>query len=665
MTGFTDRFDELTHEMEIVLEEDLAALQKMPDQSRLERYNSIKADEEEFVWEFAKEYDQLTDSEREEVRAKFRLARLLLAASFYDENALPRALADDFVEAELQAVVDFERYKRFDVLTEDEIEAKIRRMEGEVYELVTEYTSTQIADMDDLMDDPNVQRDVMRKLLDRYQERREKIRQGFFVYVETHGLEHMVESIEAAVQAVSESVDEREMIREKLREEIESLSESLEDDFRQQQRTFEAKLQQVEHEITTQTVGQEELESEIERLESQGDTLTEEQEALLEEFSQRIERTSKLETRLSTKIEQLEEVKTETQEQARESAREETAAVVEEELQALREQREQLHAEIETLEREREGIEAAHERLDEKQGQLQSQVEDVQESLGAGEGEIPDRAISTSMARLLEMDYLGRFDTSMYDAREIYTDDGEFEVPEHYWDDRSEHLNDRTRLDQLLGEDGAPETYPLNRRARYFVTASGLLGLRRRRDMVIEASIQSNLEAFATNGFDASPRDLDDLLDVVNDAVYEAQQNDYHYLLAVASPTGWTDRVIRQVEGGDVARSRYSRHLSIVLVDLESGELYYDDSDEIADRNSHLFEIPVTAERVDEAVEVVRENYVEEVGVDNVLLEEVVEEEGFDVREAKSAFDRLESAGEGDQLQVDGYGLALDFSRAG
>ena len=302
MTTFNDQFDELTHEMEIVLDEDLAALQKMPDQSRLERYNSIKSDEEEFVWEFAKEYDQLTDSEREEIRAKFRLARLLIAASFYNENALPRALADDFVEAELQAVVDFERYKRFDVLTEDEIEAKIRRMEGEVYELVTEYTSTQIANMDELMDDPDVQSDVMRKLLDRYQQRREKIRQGFFVYVETHGLEHMVETIEAAVQAVSESADERETIKQELREEIQSLSESLESDLRKQQRTFEAQLQQVEHSITTETVDPDQLEAEIDRLEAQGESLTDEQEALLEEFGQRIERTSKLETRLSTKI---------------------------------------------------------------------------------------------------------------------------------------------------------------------------------------------------------------------------------------------------------------------------------------------------------------------------------------------------------------------------
>ena len=664
MSEFQQRFEELTHESDVVLSEDLAALQKLSDQDRIERYNSIKADEETFIREFTKEYDQLTDSEREDVRGDFRLARLLLAASFYDEGSVPRAMADDFVETELQAVVDFERYKRFDVLTDEEIEAKIRRMEGEVYELVTEYTATQIANMDELMDDPDVQSDVMRKLLDRYQDRREKIRQGFFVYVETHGLEHMVESIEAAVQAVSESADEREAIREEIREEFETLSAEIESDIRSQQRIFEAHLQRVEQTVTSETLDQDELQSEIDRLNEERSEISGEQEAMLEEFAQRIDRTSDLEERLERKIEQLEQVKAETKEQARASAREETTAVVAEELDALREQREQLRAQIDSLEREREGIRAARDRLEERQQDLESEVEDVQESLGGETDELPDRAIGTSLARLLEMDYIGRFDTSITDADVVATPEGPFDVPEGYWDDRSEHLNERGRLDRLLPADGAPEEYPLNRRARYFVTNSKLLGLSRSREMVIEAATLSHLEAFAANGFDAAPADLDDLLSVVNGAVYEAQQGDYHYLLGVASPTGWTDRVIRQVEAGELARTRYSRELSLVLVDLSTGELIYDTSDGVADHNRGLYELPVDAERVEACVEAIRAGYVEEAGVDSVLLEEVVGDEGFDVRVAREAFDRLEAAGEGEQLHLEDFGVALEFPRA-
>lgn len=661
MTDFDERFRELTHEMDVVLDEDLASLQKMPDQSRIERYNTLKSKEETFVWDFSKEHQALTSEERDEIRSKFRLARLILAASFYEEGNLPRAMKDDFIEAELQAVVDFDRYKRFDVLTESEIEEKIRRMEGEVYELVTEYTSTQIASMDELMDNPDVQQDVMRKLLDRYQDRREKIRQGFFVYVETHGLEHMVESIEEAVQAVSDASDEREAIREELQAELEDLSTSIEADLRQQQRTIEAQFQAVERKVETQSVDREDLQAELRRVQQQEDSLSAAQQEAIGELTDRIDRTASLEERLEEKIDELERVKREAAENARELAREETTELVEDELDALREERERLRSEVQGLEREREQIETARDRLEERQDDLESQVSEVRESLSGEDGGLPEDVVSASEARLLELDYIGRIDTSMHDAESIYTPDGPRKIPDGYWDGRSEHRNDRGRLDRLLPADGAPEEYPLNRRARYEVTRSNLLGLSRSTEMVVEAAVETNIEAYAQNGFDAASADLDDLLAIVNDAVFEAEHNDYHYLLALASPTGWTDRVRSQIENDDLARTRYSRDLSILLVDLRTGEIVHDSSDEVAERNRHLFEIPIPDERVEECVRTIRANYVDEVGVDNVLLEEVVEDEGFDVQVARRAFERLEEDGEGQQLHVDEYGLALTF----
>ncbi|MFT4921441.1 MAG: putative nucleic acid-binding Zn-ribbon protein [Haloarculaceae archaeon] len=659
MTDFDERFRELTHEMDVVLDEDLASLQKMDDQSRIERYNTLKSKEETFVWDFSKEHQSLTSEESDEIRSKFRLARLVLAASFYERGNLPRAMKDDFIEAELQAVVDFERYKRFDVLSDSEIEEKIRRMEGEVYELVTEYTSTQIANMDELMDNPAVQQDVIRKLLDRYQERREKIRRGFYVYVETHGMEHMVESIEAAVQAVSEASDEREAIREELQAQLEDLSTSFEQDLRQQQRAIEAQFQTVERKIDTQSVDRADLQEELRRIEGQEDSLSAAQREAIEELNDRIDKTASLEERLEEKIDELERVKHEAAENARESAREETTDLVEDELEALREERERLQSEVQGLEREREGIETARDRLEERQTDLESQVSEVRESLSGEDGGLPEDVVSASEARLLELDYVGRIDTSMHDVDEVSTPDGPREIPDGYWEGRSEHRHDRTRLDSLLPAEGTPEDYPMNRRARYEVTRSKFFGLSSTPEMVLEGAVETNLEAYAKNGFDARPMDLDDLLAAVNDAVFEAEHNDYHYLLALASPTGWTDRVLAQVENDDLARTRYSRDLSLLLVDLRTGEIVHDPTDKVAKRNRHLFEIPIPDERVEECVRRLRANYVDEVGVDNVLLEEVVEDEGFDVRVARRAFERLEAEGVGEQLHVDEYGLAL------
>jgi len=98
MTDCQDWLNELTYTSEQILNEDLAALKRMPDRSRIERYNEIKSNEEEFSWEFGKECsDFLTGNEEDRLRGELRLARLLLAASLYSEGELPKALEGDLL----------------------------------------------------------------------------------------------------------------------------------------------------------------------------------------------------------------------------------------------------------------------------------------------------------------------------------------------------------------------------------------------------------------------------------------------------------------------------------------------------------------------------------------------------------------------------------------
>jgi len=657
MSDCADRFEELTRESTVVLDEDLAALQRVSDRTRIERYNSIKANEESFVWEFSEDCpDFLTDAERDRVRGEFRLARLLLAASFYDaDGSVPRAMADDFVEAELQAVVDFDRYKQFDALSEDQIEGRIRRMDGEVYELVEEYTSTQIANMDALIDDPDVQQDLIERLVERYEDRREKIRHGFFVYVETHGLEHTVEAIEEAVTAVTDAAAEREAVREELETQLEAITERLDTRLEQQHREFESELNRIESELASQTVDPESIRSELERVADAVD-----EQSAPDDLDARIERTTDLESRIAVQIDDLESLKESTRAEVTEAVREEAVTLVEDELENLRAQRDELHEEVSSLEREREQITAAREALEDKQQTLETRLDEVEQSLGGDEGAgvEGEHAVTASMARALELDYLGRFDISMHEAPAIHTPDGPFELPDDYWNGRSERRSERSELFSLLGDEN-PEEYPTNAMARYEITASRYLGLGSETEMVIEARVLSDLDAFATNGFDASPATLDDLLAVVNEVVYEAERSDHGYLLGIASPTGWSDRVRDQVEAAEFARTRYSKYVSVCLIDLQDGSLIYDESDPVIQENAGLFAPPIDAERVDECVETVRAEYVDDVTTESVLLADVVATHGYQEHVVKRAFNRLEAADAGEQLYVDEIGLTL------
>jgi hypothetical protein len=77
--------------------------------------------------------------------------------------------------------------------------------------------------------------------------------------------------------------------------------------------------------------------------------------------------------------------------------------------------------------------------------------------------------------------------------------------------------------------------------------------------------------------------------------------------------------------------------------------------------NIGLFERAVQAENVDECVSTIRSEYASDLSRGTVMLEEIVEETGYDSHVIKQAFDRLESSGGGVQFYVDERGLAMDF----
>lgn len=670
MTDCKERYRELIHARDVVLDEDLAALQKMSERARIERYNEIKGNEESFLFEFTADCpDFFTDAEQDRVRSEFRLARLLVAASFYDDGAVPKPLDEDFVEAELQAVVDFDRYKSFDALSEDQIQRRIRRMEGEVYELVRDYHSTQLSDMDALLENPDVQRDVMERLVERYEDRFEKVRQGFYTFVETHGLEHMVETVERAVLAVAGAERERELVRTELDEALTGAAEDLEETGRDQ-RELELRLKRLQGRLGG-GADPEELRTELEAIREAFQGIDSGG-----AFGERIDATEGMIGRLESKIDELEAVRDEASRNAPDSSREETTTVVDEELEKLREEREAVQRELEGLRRERERVERSRERLEERQAELEETVERTTDDLADQKAELEDRVesvkssldpetlggdvVTATMARLYELDYMGRFDTSMAEVETIRTPSGDFDVPEGYWKGRSEHYTDRVQpYDGAFDDDS--HARPAGRGARYEITASRYLGLSRDLEMVVEAMVHVDDDAFAANGFDAAPAGLDDLLAIVDEPIRDADAGDYHHLLAIASPTGWTDRAVGQLEDDDLARSRLSANVSVVLVDLESGDVTYDPTDEVADENAHLFGFEVDAERVRECRSTIESEYLGVPGEDSVLVETLVEEHGFSARTANGAFDELERDGVGEQLYIEDLGMALVF----
>ncbi len=656
MTDCQTWLDDLTHTADRILAEDLAALRRMPERSRIERYNEIKANEEELRWEFLEECPEfLTSGEVDHFRSSLRLARLLIAASFYADDDVPPPMQDDFIDAELEAVVEFDRYKQFDALDKEQIERRIRRMDGEVYELVQEYTSTQIANIDALIDHPDVQQDVIERLVDRYEDRRDRIREGFFLYVETHGLEHMVEEIEEAIGAVADATEKREQIQAAVQEELADLETTLEQQVGQQQREFNAALDRIERQLAQPSVDTAALREALEEVDTSGT-------GGVDQLDISITQIEELMRTLEAKIDELESARQEALEAEHEPVAEATANVVTDELERLQEQRSELQAEIDRLRQEREEIAHARDRFEDRQDDLETRLEDIETAVDTTGGIEGKNVVTAETARLFEMDYIGRFDTTMHELETLQLPAEVVDITSQYWDGHNEHRNEAGRMQNLLEEadGGTLETHPINVTARYEVTEQRYLGLSRHPRMIIEASVHSHLEAHARHGFDAEPAHLDDLLHIVNRVVREAHETEVPYLLGVASPTGWTSEVKQHVVEDELARTRYSRHVSVCLVDLQSGEVIYDSSDPIVTENISIFQRAVQAETVEDCVAWITSEYINQVGRDTVLLEEVAQNTDFDRHIISQAFSQLEGNGVGEQFYIDDQGLALE-----
>jgi len=522
MTDCQAWLTELTHAADRILNEDLAALQRMPELARLDRYESITRDEEALRWEFTKECNGfLTSSEEDRLRGELRLARLLLAASFYAEDEVPASIADDFIEPELRAVVDFDRFKRFDTLDESQLEARIQRLDGEVTELLETYADSTVANIDALLENPDVQQDVIDRLLDRYEKRRERVRQAIFLYAETHGLD---------------------------------------------------------------TLGGDLAVDDVEPPAAPGDHSTG-------------------------------------------AAGTGSAAL-------------------------------AADASDRAAATTGSSPTEPRPAAPAADSD----TVTAATARLFELDYLGRFETSMQETDVIHLPDGSVSVPDGYWEGRCSRRTERDRVAALLEPNGSDvAAHPVNPTARYALTDSKYFGLTSETRMVIEATVYSHLSQHASEGIDATPAGVDDLVAIVGEAVDEAADRSAPSLFGIASPTGWTDRVVGHVQNDELSRTHYGPTVSVCLIDLQRGDLIYDSTDAVVAENAELFERAVQADAVADCVATLRSQYLEGLGRETLLLTAATEETGYDRHVVRQAFSRLEADGEGEVFSIDDDGVAFEF----
>ena len=664
-----DELNELMSTARTVLKEDLSALRHMSDDRRRELYNQIKEDEETFKFEFTPEHPGAVEvADNQEFRGEFATARLFLHVASKQDDRGTTLAPNQFNRDETRAAKEYDDYRSFDIAGPEELKRRIRDKDEELYEFVVKEIITQTGQRDDILasDTNDIRKSIMAYLRDRYQERVQNAERAVSLYIQHRGLPNVITSIEEAVETTADSSDTREEVQMAIQDAMAEFSSQVTGELRRQQQVLQAELDGLEVNVATGEMDTTHLEDKIDEIQSQISQFETKRHRESQRIESLIKELDEQRETLDQKVQELEAQHEETVESTVEAMEETVGAhaqqVLEDELERVHEQRSQVTAEIERLKRKRDEIDNASERLQQDFAGLEERLDDIEKSVRPEDEDESGRGIMAQDARLFELDYTGRVEESLRESRTVRLPNGDsLEVSREYWNKTGsiETGDRRNRMQELVGQSELAR-YPLNRHVRARLYSSGYVSFTAKKELVIDAIVVCNLDAYATNGFNASSAGMDTLLNEVNRSLNRAERHDTPHLIALASPTGWTDRVIDYVES-DISRTRFNRDVSICLVDLRTDELYYDSSDDVIERNRDIFARSVRAERVRECKQTVRAKYINE-HAQEVLLRNVVEEFEFRPSTVRVAFEEFEDEGTGHLLPTQ-EGLALDLTQ--
>ena len=592
MAEWTDEYDRVLKVVERVLRYDLERLKRTPEIKRIELYNETSENLERFETEcITMPADIYNDA-----ASRFALARLLLATSSW-VNGEDNPMTSGFGENELKLARDFERYHIFDILTIDEAVEKIARKKEGLYELITDYYELGYANLDTLLDDPTIMKDLKIAFKNRYMKVQHKIEKITFGCIERYGLSWLKSGILVKVEE-SEAMRERVIAEgEQRMRELESRLvefESIDDE----NLTLTNRISRLERELLKESVEKEGAERTLE-------SLTTERDRLLQRFAA-------MDRVWADQLDAIEARRQEIEAQERElEARMERERA---------EDRRLLANEIMELDDLKRGLADRENALNsEKKATLlkRGEIEDRLREIGEVIAGKPLRLVTGEDAKLYELNYIARFDAKMH----------EFPVRiQNPIEDKNYKINawgdGHVRMSAGSGSDFGPE----NLRSVYAVEVRKYRVFGEKvRKVVVEAVSFSHLDEHKEYGFDTRRVGLSGFLTILGDLIPDAELGRYLHVIGVASPTGWDERVVSEIQSEGFAHNYVSRFVSVCLVDSVTGEVFYNPSDERIAAFVEFFKPEFDRERVERVRQLVMDGFKVK---DYVWLEDVVSESG-------------------------------------
>jgi hypothetical protein len=544
---------------------DLEKLKGIEDYIRRQWWDEIRRVEGEYFSKFVP--DGATNSFLE---ANIAMSKLKLVVSFLDNDE--RCPEHGFKAEQMDFVRDFDEFKVYDILTEEEIAEYVRRGRADDRGIVRLAKDAAIKGYDqmDKIIGGKIRGDLALAFKRIYSDRLKKMELAATEYIRKYGIGPggVWKDIEGAI---TKSVEEREKVIKELNQRLLELETRLKEgeEIKEKKEHLEGILRSLEREIVEKEAEKEVLGSRLREFEDEKREVWARYEKLKNAWNESIEELEARRRALDAQERELREAAERQKEELKETAR----SAFEDELRNINWLREELARKEEELKVEREGLEYEKRGVEERLGKLRAILEG---------GEVK-RFVTSDVAKIQELNYIGRFDIKMNELpKTIYDPIERRERKITRWSYRYKFDDADKILSTLkVDYDEVTGTLPLNLRSRYVVAEKRykLFGKEETR-VIIEAAVLGHVRDYAENGFDTRSVTLSELLSVLTGYINRAEPGNYFHVLGIASATGFDENVLTHVNSGEFHKNFVSRYVSVCLVDLETGEVFYNESDE-------------------------------------------------------------------------------------
>lgn len=629
-------------------EMDLEQLKRLPEYRRRQWWDEISRIEEEYYGRF-----YLEGGTNEFLEANIAMAKLKSVVPFLD-NGERSPEHHGFKEDEMAFLRGFDELAVIGRLSVDELVDYFKRVRGKERGLVKiafDAVSKGYNVTDEIVRRSDIPGDLANAFKRVYGERVKKMEETARGYIAKYGLPAVEEDISSILE---ESVRAREEIIEEINQRLSGLAVSLEgkEELKVEKDRLEETLRGLERDSITKEAEEGDLSSKFRDFEAAKSDAWVRYEKLENTLAESIEEIVIRRKALDGQERELKEAAERQRAELKDTARQ----AFEDELRNINTLREELEKKEKELKGEREGLEYEKGEVEERLGKIKAILEG---------GEVK-RFVTRDVAKIHEMNYIGRFEIKMNELPKridnpIEGKERRITAWSHHrkFDDVDKILNLNTLK---MGYEEATGKLPLNLRSRYVVAEKKhkLFG-KKETKVIIEASVLGHLPDYDENGFDTRSVTLSELLSVLTGYIDSAELGNYFHVLGIASVTGFDKRVFEHINSEDFHKNFVNRYVSLCLVDLETGEVFYNESDERIKAYVDLF-TPVFDE---ERVRAIRDYVVGRLELkDFAVLDRVVEEatdkgeEGK--RLVKKVFYDLEKEGIGDVKYDKEFGVVVE-----